>query len=136
MPTNTLTVKVPQELLARLRDRARQSKRTVDAEVVDLLTDAIGEEEALPADIVEAMAAVERLDDKALREALSPLMTRKQAKRFADLNRKAQDAGLTVAERREQDELLHVYDKSMLVRAAVMAELKKRGVNVAELIAK
>jgi hypothetical protein len=30
--------------------------------------------------------------------------------------------------------LLHIYDKSMLVRAAVMAELHKRGVNVAELI--
>ncbi len=136
MASSTLTVKLPPEVLTRLRDRARRSKRSVEAEVVDLLIDAVGEGEALPPDIEEAIAAVALLDDRALRKAVKPIMTKKQANRLAELNYKAQDSGLTAAEKVEQDELLHVYDKTMLVRAAVMAELHKRGVNVAELILK
>jgi Antitoxin FitA-like, ribbon-helix-helix len=186
MATQTLTVALPDSLLARIRDRARQANRTVEAEVLDLLSAAVPtdaappsghpesppaagkqprtrpadraasngkrgraqvrsaarpkaakskDEEALPQDIADAVARIESLDDRALREAMKPLMTARQAKRLADLNYKAQDKGLTAAEKAEQAELLHIYDKSMVVRAAAMAELRKRGVDVAELIA-
>ena len=50
------------------------------------------------------------------------------------LNRKAQSKGLTDVEERERDELLHVYEKSMVVRSAVLAELHKRGIDVSKLI--
>ncbi|HJZ90544.1 MAG TPA: hypothetical protein VKE40_06695 [Gemmataceae bacterium] len=187
MATQALTLELPDSLLARIRDRARRADRTVEAEVLDLLSAAVPtdaappsghpespptagkgprtrpadraasdgkrgrdgarsparpkaarskDEEALPQDIADAIARIESLDDRALREAMKPLMTARQAKRLADLNRKAQDQGLTAAERVEQSELLHIYDKSMVVRAAAMAELHKRGVDVAELIAK
>jgi plasmid stability protein/uncharacterized protein YnzC (UPF0291/DUF896 family) len=162
MPTRPLTVMLPETLLKRIRSRARRSKRTVEAEIVQLLSDAIAgsdgllangapaknprvspdqpevalpEEDPLPPDIAEAVARIGTLDDRALREAMKPLMTPKQAKRLADLNYKAQDKGLTAAEKAEQSELLHVYDKSMVVRAAVMAELHKRGADIADLIA-
>jgi hypothetical protein len=162
MAGNPVTVTLPEPLLKEIRGRARRAKRTVEAEVIQLLNDAVGDgrngsaqgtagkkpnsrrgkraepdpvEDALPPDIAEAVARVPLLDDRALREAMKPLMTPKQAKRLAELNYKAQDKGLTPAEETERDELLDVYDKSMLVRAAVMAELRKRGVEVAELIA-
>jgi plasmid stability protein len=186
MATQKLTVALPDGLLARIRDRARRANRSVEAEVLDLLSAALPpdptqpadlakapraagkrprtprtdrvesngpgagdrprsagrpeaagsrDEEALPADIAAAVAGVASLDDRALREAMKPLMTPKQAKRLAALNYKAQDKGLTTAERAEQSELVHTADKSMIVRAAVMAELRKRGVDVAELIA-
>ena len=35
----------------------------------------------------------------------------------------------------ERDRLLHVYNKSVLVRGAALAELKKRGVDVSDLTA-
>jgi plasmid stability protein len=91
-------------------------------------------DEALPPDIAAAVERVASLDDRALRAALKPLLTPRQAKRLAELNYKAQAKGLTAAERAEQDELVHMADKSMVVRAAVMAELHKRGVDVAKLI--
>ena len=84
---------------------------------------------------VEAMAKIERLGTAELYEAVKPLMTAKQTKRVAALNRKAQDEGLSDAEENERNELLHVYDKPVLVRSAALAELHKRGVNVNELIA-
>jgi plasmid stability protein len=185
MSTRKLTVALPDGLLARLRDRARQANHSVEAEILDLLAAAVpadptpstdltkatpaagkrprmrrteradangqrggGEptsaarpkatgpkdEEALPADIAAAVERIPSLNDRALRAAMKPLMTRRQAERLAALNYKAQDEGLTAAERAEQDELLHISDKSMLVRAAAMAELHKRGVDVAKLI--
>jgi len=122
-------------LLKQIRTRAKQAKRTVEAEVIELLSEAVSDDDHLAPDIVEAMAKVEHLDDESLRDAMTSIMTKKQAKRLAALNYKAQDEGLSVEEKSEQEGLLHVYDKSMVVRAAVMAELHKRGVNVAELIA-
>lgn len=161
MPSKTLSVIVPDRVLTRIRNRARKAKRTVEAEIVSLLTEAVNGangathktsrttnkkaiktkphdvvEEQLPPDIDAAIAEVERLDDiDKLREAVVPLMKPKQAKRLADLNYKAQDTGLTDAEERERDELLHLYEKSMIVRATALAELHKRGVDVSEFVA-
>ena len=178
MPVKPLTVAVPETLLKRIRGRARQAKRTVEAEVVKLLTDAVsadgathGDDSSPPSakkkprtsladraevngsregstmqssartereyqrDWESAVAQVPQLDDRALRKAVKPLMTCRQSDRLADLNYKAQDTGLTAAEKVEQRELLHVSDKSMVVRAAVLAELHKRGVDVSEFVA-
>jgi hypothetical protein len=94
------------------------------------------ETETLPPDIEAAIAEVEKLDDIGkLREAVVPLMKPKEVKRLEALNRKAQDIGLTDDEESERDDLSHLYDKSMIVRATALAELHKRGEDVNKLIA-
>ena len=135
MSAKSLTIAVPETLLKQLRARARQAKRSVDSEVVNLLNDAISAEERLPPDIEAAIADVERLDEAGLRRAVVPLMKPKQAKRLEALNYKEQDEGLTPAEQEEREKLSHLYDKSMIVRATALAELHKLGVDVNELIA-
>lgn len=135
MSAKSLTVAVPESLFKQIRTRAKQAKRTVEAEVVTLLSEAVSDVDRLPPDIVEVLANVEHLDDAALRDAIIPILTKKQAKRLAALNYKAQDDGLTDAEELERDELLQVADKSMILSAAVLAELRKRGVDVSKLIA-
>jgi plasmid stability protein len=186
MSTRKLTVALPDGLLARIRDRARQANHAVEAEILDLLaaavpadptpstdltkatpaagkrprtrrterTDANGQraggragsaarpktagspdEEALPPDIAEEVSRVETLGTDGLLKAAKPAMSPRQTKRLADLNRKAQDEGLTDAEEKERDELLHLYEKAMVVRATALAELRKRGVDVSDLIA-
>jgi hypothetical protein len=72
----------------------------------------------LPAEI----ARIEQLDEKGLREAVQPIPKLKQAERLAALNRKAQDEGLTKAEEKERDELLAIYEESVVVRATALAE--------------
>jgi len=168
MSAKSLTIAVPESLLKQLRARARQAKHSVESEVVNLLNDAISDEESLPTDIesherklygVEglpgdspkgttkkteqeyeqdwenAISQVPKLDDGELRKAVKPIMTPKQSERLAELNRKAQAGGLIDAEKVEQRELLHVYDKSMVVRAAVLAELNRRGFDVSKYVA-
>ena len=44
MSAKSLTVAVPDDLLKRIRGRARRAKRTVEAEVIQLLTEAISAE--------------------------------------------------------------------------------------------
>jgi len=162
MAGNPVTVTLPEPLLKEIRGRARRAKRSVEAEVVQLLNDAVGDarngsanetagktprsrrgkraeadpvEDALPPDIAAEIARIEQLDEAGLRQAVHPILTKKQARRLADLNRKAQDEGLNKAEEKERDELLEIYEKSVVFRATALAELHKRGVDVSEFIA-
>jgi hypothetical protein len=135
MATQTLNVPIPEHLLARIRDRARQANRTVEAEVVELLADATAADEALPADIEAAVAAIGSLDEPALRVAAESRLSRKESARLASLHRKRQKDGLTRAEDRERREIMHRYEKAMAVRATALAELHRRGVDVSAFVA-
>src|SRR5262249_16276156 len=109
------------------RGQARSAEHSKAADSKD--------DEALAPDIAEAVGRVEKLDNDGLLRAARPAMSGKQLKRLAGLNRKAQDDGLSAAEERERDELLHAYEKAMVVRATALAELRKRGVDISDLIA-
>jgi type I restriction-modification system DNA methylase subunit len=111
-----------------LTDKSSEQK----AEAARILAEV---EAQLAPDIKAELDRIEKLDQEALLDAVTPIMRPKQARRLASLNRKAQDEGLTDGEERERDELLHVYEKSMVIRATALAELHKRGVDVSELIA-
>ncbi len=93
------------------------------------------DEEALPPDIAEAVAQLKGFDETKLRDAAADVLSPKEVRRLETLNRKAQNESLTVAEEEERDELSHRYEKALVVRATALAELHKRGVDVADLIA-
>lgn len=134
MSSHTLTLAIPDSVFARIRERARQAKRTVEAEAVGLLADATETDQALPADIEAAIAAVGRLDEPGLRVAAESRLTKKESDRLAALHFKRQKDGLTRAEDKERRELMHRYEKAMVVRATALGELQKRGVDVAEFV--
>jgi len=135
MPSQTLTVSVPDEVLSRIRDRARQAKRTIEAEVVNLLADATSAEDCLPPDIEAAVAAIGSLDEPALRVAARSRLSKKESARLAALHHKRQKDGLTRAEDRERRELMHRYEKAVAIRATALAELHQRGVDVTDFVA-
>jgi plasmid stability protein len=135
MSVRTVTLSVPEQVFDRLRDRARRARRTVEAEAIDLLTDATRTDDALPADLEAAVAAIPRLDEPALRVAAESRLSRDQSRRLAALHLKRQKDGLTRAEDRERRELMRQYEKAMAVRAAAIGELHRRGVDVAEFVA-
>src|SRR5262245_7482355 len=139
MRSHPLTVDVPDDLLSRLEARARKAKRSVEAEVVDLLSAAVNgahpstkkppsrptskqkdvrssDDEELPPDIAAEIARIEQLDEKSLREKAKEVLSTKEVRRLETLNRKAQNEGLTAAEEKERDELSQRYEKAMVVR--------------------
>jgi uncharacterized protein YnzC (UPF0291/DUF896 family) len=133
MSSRTMTFAVSEEVFARIRERARQAKRTMEAEVADVVAEAFGDQ--APPDIEGAAAAIGFLAEPALRVAAESRLSRKESARLAALHRKRQKDGLTRAEDKERRELMRRYEKAMVVRATALAELHRRGIDVSEFVA-
>jgi hypothetical protein len=92
------------------------------------------EHEAVSPELEGLLADIDRMDEPALRKAA---MSRLSAKDFAQLeaiNRKGQSTGLTAAEEAARDKLLLEYEEAMVTRAAALATLKRRNVDVSEFL--
>ena len=129
MSTQTLSVAVPDRLLARIRDRARETNRTVESEVVELLSAALTVQTGLPADLAEAVAGLHLLDEPALRRAANSRLSDEALAELEALHFKQRREGLTEAEDRDRQELMRQYERAMLVRSEATALLHARGLN-------
>jgi plasmid stability protein len=132
--TQMLTLHVPETLFTRLKERADQAHRSVEAETLVVLATAVPLSEALPADLAEALEPLGLLDDDALREAARHRLTPEVAAQIDQLHLKQQREGLTEAERQTLAALVRQYEQTMLVRAQAAALLKQRGHDVRDLV--
>jgi plasmid stability protein len=133
MTCQTLTLQVPDVLYTRLKERARQANRSVEAELLDVLATAVPPTEELPGDLAEAVAPLALLDDAALWQAARSRLPDQSASRLEDLHLKRQREGLTDAEGRELAALVVQYERTVLVRARAAALLRERGHDIASL---
>ena len=69
MFTETLTLHLPDRLYARLQQRAQQSNRTLEAELLEVLSTAVPADESLPHPLAEEVSRLDDLDDAALWQA-------------------------------------------------------------------
>ena len=132
--TQTVTVQLPDGLYRQVQDRASRLHRSVEGEVVALLTAALPTLDDLPAPLVDEMAQLVFLSDAELWRAARNELAAEENERMQELLHKRQRAGLSRREEEEADELLRRYDRSMLLRAQAMALLKERGHDVSELL--
>lgn len=66
MSVQPVTVNLPTILYSRLRRRAEQSRHTVEAELLEVVTTAVPVADDLPADLSEAISPLSLLNDAAL----------------------------------------------------------------------
>ena len=66
MSIQPITVNLPTALYSRLRRRAEQSRHTVEAELIEVVTTAVPVADELPADLSEAISPLSLLNDAAL----------------------------------------------------------------------
>ena len=135
MIMQTLTLQVPEVLFTRLKQRAEQANRTVEAELLDVLATAVPVADDLPSDLAEALSPLTLLDDAALWRAARSHLPTKVAAELEALHLKRQREGLTDIETQTLARLVRQYERAMLVRAQAAALLKQRGYDVADLIA-
>jgi plasmid stability protein len=133
MASQTVTLNVPEGLFDRLRRRARDANRTVEAELLEVLAAAVPSADELPADLVEAVAALELLDDAALWAAARTRLADAAAGQLEELHLRRQREGLTEAEDRKRAELVRQSERVLLVRARAAALLRQRGHDVSGL---
>lgn len=133
MSLQTVTFGVPTGLYDQLKQRAEQSSRTVEAELVDVLAAVVPEH--LPDDLAEAIAPLSLLDDAALQRAARSRLPDDLAEQLETLHLKQQREGLTDAETEQVAALVRQYERAMLVRSRAAALLKERGQDTSPLIA-
>ncbi len=131
MADQALTLDIPDDFYYRLKQRAEYRRRSIEEELLTLATTAMVEDE-IPADILEAVAALDLLDDESLwQTARSSKLTPEQSQEIEDLHFKRQRGEtLTADERQRLADSLHQYDKALLVRAHAVGRLKERGYDV------
>lgn len=132
---HSVTLQLPNPLYTHFRDRADRTQRSVEAEILEVVSSAAAQEEALPSDLAEAVAGLELLDDAALWRAARSHLPAEAQQQLESLNLKQQDEGLSPAEADTLTTLLQQYDRSLLVRSHAARLLRQRGHEVSELVA-
>lgn len=134
MTTRAVTIQLPDDLYDRIRQRAEQTGRSIESEVVGLVASALPGDDGLPPELTSELASLALLDDQSLWRAARSHLSADAANELESLNLKQQREGLTEAESQTQKALLHQYDRAMLIRAQAAVLLKERGHDIDVLI--
>jgi hypothetical protein len=132
MATQTLTVHVPDRLYSRLEQRASESNRTVEAELVEVLSTAIPTEFEMPPELGRELALLDQLDDASLWRAVQEKLPAETSARLEQMHLKQRGEGLSETETDDLAELVRQYERTMLVRARAAVLLKHRGHDVSK----
>jgi plasmid stability protein len=134
MPTQSVTLNIPEALYEQLKERAERAKRSVEEETLEVLATAIPGNGTLPAELTEATESLNALDDAGLWEAAQRRLPAEASAELEALHQKRQSEGLADTELQRLDALVGEYERHLLVRAQAIALLKQRGHDVGELI--
>ncbi|HEY8742383.1 MAG TPA: Arc family DNA-binding protein [Chloroflexota bacterium] len=134
MPSQSIQLRVPDELYDRLKKRAARAQRSIETELLDVITAAVESPGELPNDLAEALEPLAVLDDEALWRAARSHLDARLATELELLNVQQQGEGLLPSDDQRRLLLLRQYERAMLVRAQAAALLKERGHAVAQLL--
>lgn len=134
MTIQTVTLNMPSTLYDRIKRRAEQTHRSVEAELLEAVAMTVPVADELPPDLAEAMSSLAHLDNETLQRAARSHFSAEKAAELEALHLKRQDEGLTEDEARRAAELTRQYERAMLIRAQAMALLMQRGYDVSGLI--
>jgi plasmid stability protein len=134
MNTQTITVDLPDGLYSQLKQRAERWNRSIEAEMVDVLSSAIPVEDSLPANLEEELSRLDETDDGTLRLAARGHLSFEVSRQLEDLHLKRQREGLSEIETEALARLFEEYERAMLIRAHAAALWKQRGYNPSELL--
>lgn len=134
MNIHPVTVNLPKPLYNLIRKRAQQTKRSVESELLAVVTAAVASDETLPEELASLEAELALLDNDSLWRAARARMDSRLAAQLESLHEKRQREGLDSAEAQTLAGLVRQYERHMLLRAHAAALLKERGFDVSELI--
>lgn len=134
MAAHPVTLRLPPPLYNHYRNRAEQAHRSLEAELLDAVATVAADEEALSHDVAQALEDLGRLNDAELWRAARNRLSDEASSQLEALNFKQQRESLTPAEKETLDQLVHQYDRAVLLRAEAARLLKERGHDVSGLL--
>lgn len=132
----TLEVTLTNELYQQVKERAGQTNRTVEAEVVAAVEALLAGEDGqvgLSQPLAEELAQLAFLDDTHLWQAARQVAAMEKNERMQQLVLKQQAEGLTAAESAEAQQLQHYAHRLMMIRAEAAVLLQQRGFDITAL---
>ena len=129
--SQSITLEIPEALYEQLRLRASAANRTVEAEVVEVVSSVVPVAGEIPPDLAYLLDRMRFLDDAGLQRTAKSRLSKKALSRLQSLNNKRQRDGLSEAETLTANELLRQYERAILFRAQALALLKERGFDLA-----
>lgn len=134
MPTQALTVNLPDNLYRQVAQRAERMHSSLEDELIAVVAAALSTTSDVPVETLDAMAQLVYLNDHELWAAARMVVAPVDNERMQSLLFKRQTDGLTSSEQDEAERLLQRAEHVMLVRAQAMALLRARGYDVSHLI--
>ncbi len=135
MNVQPVTLNLPKSLYNRIRRRAEKSRRTVEAELLDVVAAAIPASEELSEELADAILGLQLLEDESLWRAARSHLPAESVTEMERLHQKRQQEGLSETEIQTLNGLMRQYERFMLVRAQAAVLLNQRGHDVSSLIA-
>lgn len=135
MAVHDVTLRLPAPLYDHFQSRAERAHRSLEAELLDAVATVAADEEELSLDVANAIADLELLNDEELWRAARNRLPDETRSQLEALNLKQQREGLTPSEQESLEQLVHQYDRAVLLRAEAARLLKLRGHDASKLLA-
>jgi hypothetical protein len=133
MNVQTLTLSVPADLYTRLKESADSSQRSIQDELLELLTSALADH-TLARDLAETVASLSSMDDAHLYQVARSHLTPEASAELEALHLKNQREGLLAHEEQRAAELERLFDRIVLLKSQAAMLLKHRGHDVKSLV--
>jgi hypothetical protein len=127
MTLQAVTLYLPSAFYQKIAQRARQERRSIEDELVAVVTAALPDLNDLPGDLAREIAQLAVLTDAELTQAAQTTLTPQDTDQMQALMLKRQREGLTRSESQAAELLVKRYDRTLLIRAQAAALLKERG---------
>lgn len=132
MPSQSVTVELPDAVYDQIKRAAERTGRPVDKVLTEALTVVAPVIDTAPASLKSALAHLAYLNDAALWQASRATMATEQRERLQKLHGLQGQRQLSDAERAEEQALLQLYRETLLVRAQAAVLLMQRGYDVSD----
>jgi hypothetical protein len=123
---------MPAGLYERLKRRADQAHRSIEAEMLETVASAVPADNSLSSDLEEAVSRLALMDDNALWELVQTHFPAEKSAHLSSLHWKRQDTGLEQTETQQAAQLAQELERFMFLRAQAMALLMQRGHELSE----
>ena len=133
MTAHAVTLRLSAPLYDHFESRARQTHRSLEAELLEVVASVAANEKRTSPNLAKAVADLALLDDSELIYAAQNRLSKSDKAELEALNAKQQSEGLTPTEKQTLERLVQRYDQAVLLRAEALRILKERGHEISRL---
>lgn len=134
MAARAVTLHLPGPLFEKIERRAQEAHRSIEAELLEVVSTAVPAAEELSSDFGTEVSALRFLDDAALLQAARTRLPLPDSERMEELHRTDRRAGLSESEAQELADLERQYERVLMVRSHAARLLAQRGHDIRSLI--